>query len=220
MRHLSRFTGWRTYEHRVLASVDGKLVPIPINRTTINMLYGLNLTTDEQAANFLASRAEPVAQIRTSEDVVVSAVGRELYEKFFQGYTRKQWGIDPSGLDRSVTSRVPTRTNVDDRYFTDSFQAMPRLGYTHMFEHMLDHPGIDHRDPAPSSPTSRSGCSTTSVVFTGPVDEFFGHRFGKLPYRSLPFKHETLDTEEFQSVAVVNYPQPDVPTPASASTST
>ena len=210
VRHLSRFTGWRTYEHRVLASVDGKLVPIPINRTTINMLYGLNLTTDEQAANFLASRAEPTAQIRTSEDVVVSAVGRELYEKFFQGYTRKQWGIDPSGLDRSVTSRVPTRTNVDDRYFNDSFQAMPRLGFTHMFENMLDHKNITIETQTEFADV-RDRVLYDQLVFTGPVDEFFGHRYGKLPYRSLQFKHETHDMEEFQSVAVVNYPHPDVP---------
>ncbi len=210
VRHLSRFTGWRTYEHRVLASVDGKLVPIPINRTTINMLYGLNLTTDEQAANFLASRAEPVAQIRTSEDVVVSAVGRELYEKFFQGYTRKQWGIDPSGLDRSVTSRVPTRTNVDDRYFNDSFQAMPRLGFTNMFENMLDHKNITIETQTEFADV-KDRVLYDQLVFTGPVDEFFGHRFGKLPYRSLQFKHETHDMEEFQSVAVVNYPHPDVP---------
>ena len=210
VRHLSRFTGWRTYEHRVLASVDAKLVPIPINRTTINMLYGLNLTTDEQAAEFLASRAEPVAQIRTSEDVVVSAVGRELYEKFFQGYTRKQWGIDPSGLDRSVTSRVPTRTNVDDRYFNDSFQAMPRLGFTHMFENMLDHKNITIETQTEYADV-KDRVLFDQLVFTGPVDEFFGHRYGKLPYRSLKFHHETLNQEQFQPVAVVNYPHPDVP---------
>ncbi len=210
VRYLSRFTGWRTYEHRVLGSVRDKLVPIPINRTTLNKLYDLTLSTDDEAAAFLASRAEPVAQIRTSEDVVVSAVGRELYELFFQGYTRKQWGIDPSGLDRSVTSRVPTRTNVDDRYFTDSFQAMPRLGYTHMFENMLDHENITVETETEFAEV-RDRVLYDQLVFTGPVDEFFGHRFGKLPYRSLKFRHETLDQEEFQSVATVNYPHPDVP---------
>ena len=210
VRHLSRFTAWRTYEHRVLASVAGKLTPIPINRTTLNALYGLDLRSDEQAAAFLASRAEPVEKIRTSEDVVVSAVGRELYELFFQGYTRKQWGVDPSELDRSVTSRVPTRTNTDDRYFTDSFQAMPKLGFTHMFENMLDHDNI----------TVSTGVEFADVqaevlydrlVFTGPVDEFFDHRFGPLPYRSLRFEHQTHDMEQFQPVAVVNHPSPDTP---------
>lgn len=210
VRYLSRFTGWRTYEHRVLASVDGKLVPIPINRTTINALYGLSLSTDEEAAAFLAARAEPVAQICTSEDVVVSAVGRELYEKFFQGYTRKQWGVDPSQLDRSVTSRVPTRTNTDDRYFGDSFQAMPKLGFTRMFENMLDHDSITISTETDFAEV-RDEVLYDQLVFTGPVDEFFDHRFGPLPYRSLKFEHRTLDCEQFQPVAVVNYPHPDTP---------
>ena len=139
--YLSRFTKWRPYEHKVLAHVDEQLVPIPINLTTLERLYGLKLTPEDAEA-FLKSKAEPVAEIRTSEDVVVSTVGRELYEKFFRGYTRKQWGLDPSELDKSVTSRVPTRTNTDDRYFGDSFQNMPLHGYTRMFETMLDHPNI------------------------------------------------------------------------------
>src|SRR6266496_2800375 len=137
--YLSRFTDWRQYQHKVLASVDGQLVPIPINLDTINRLYGLNLNSF-QMEEFLQSRAEPKTEIRTSEDVVVSKVGRELYEKFFRGYTRKQWGLDPSELDAQVTARVPTRTNRDDRYFTDTYQAMPKHGFTRMFEKMLDHP--------------------------------------------------------------------------------
>ena len=210
VRHLSRFTAWRTYEHRVLASVNDKLVPIPINRTTLNALYGLDLRTDEQAAAFLASRAEPVERIRTSEDVVVSAVGRELYELFFQGYTRKQWGVDPSGLDKSVTSRVPTRTNTDDRYFGDSFQAMPKHGFTRMFENMLDHDNITVRTGVEFADV-RNDVLYDRLVFTGPVDEFFDHRFGPLPYRSLRFEHQTHDVEQFQPVAVVNHPSPDTP---------
>ena len=208
--YLSQFTSWRPYEHRVLAKVDGQLVPIPINRTTINRLYGLDLTTNEEAQAFLASRAEPVPVIETSEDVVISAVGRELYEKFFRGYTRKQWGLDPSQLDKSVTSRVPTRTNTDDRYFADKFQAMPADGYTKMFERMLDHPnidlllGVDYREAC-------GAYAHDHLVFTGPIDEYFGYRFGKLPYRSLRFEHETLETEWLQPVAVVNYPDEAVP---------
>src|SRR3954469_18664735 len=131
--YLSRFTAWRPYEHRVLASVDGQRVPIPINLDTINRLYGLNLTSFE-LEGFFQKVAEHVEVVKTSEDVVVKRVGRELYEKFFRGYTRKQWGLDPSELDASVTSRVPTRTNRDDRYFTDTYQAMPLHGYTRMFE--------------------------------------------------------------------------------------
>ena len=208
--YLSRFTEWRNYEHRVLASVDGMLVPIPINRTTLNRLYGLNLETEAEAAAFLAARAQPVEVVKTSADVVISAVGPELYEKFFRGYTRKQWGLDPSELDKAVTARVPTRTNTDDRYFADRFQAMPADGYTAMFERMLDHPnidlllGIDYAEARAAYPHGH-------LVFTGPIDEYFGYRFGKLPYRSLHFRHETIDQEWFQPVAVVNYPSEDVP---------
>ena len=209
--YLSQFTRWRPYEHRVLASIGGVgLVPMPINRTTLNRLYGLDLTSDAEAEAFLASRAEPVAQIRTSEDVVVSAIGRDLYQRFFRGYTRKQWGMDPSQLDKSVTARVPTRVNTDDRYFTDSFQAMPAEGYTRMFEAMLDHPlitiqtGVDFEEV-------RDEVAYDQLIFTGPIDEYFGHRFGPLPYRSLLFRHETLDQAWFQPVGTVNYPDEITP---------
>jgi len=208
--YLSRFTQWRQYEHRVLADVDGQLVPMPINRTTLNALYDLDLRTDADVDAFLASRAEPVEPIRTSADVVISKVGRELYETFFQGYTRKQWGMDPSELDKSVTARVPTRTNTDDRYFTDTHQAMPRDGFTRMFENMLDHPnidvmlGVEYRQVRDAYPHDH-------LVFTGPIDEYFDYRYGRLPYRSLQFRHETLDQEWLQPVAVVNYPDETVP---------
>ncbi len=202
--YLSRFTEWRSYEHRVLASVDGMLVPIPINLDTINKLYGLNLTSFE-VKEFLEKVRDKRDVLNTSEDVVVNAVGKELYEKFFKNYTRKQWGLDPSELDASVTARVPTRTSRDDRYFTDSFQAMPKHGYTRMFEKMLDNPNIkvllncDYREIVKT-------ISFGEMVYTGPIDEFFDYRYGKLPYRSLEFKHETHDKEQFQTAPVVNYP--------------
>ena len=208
--YLSRFTQWRPYEHRVLSAVDRKLVPVPINRTTINELYGLNLS-EAEVGSFLAARAEKVEEILTSEDVVVSTVGRELYETFFKGYTTKQWGLDPSQLDKSVTARIPVRTNDDDRYFTDQFQAMPLEGYTKMFERMLDHPNIcvmvatEFRDIADKVKAAEG------IVFTGPVDEYFDYRYGHLPYRSLQFKHVTFDQEQFQPVGVVNYPSTTVP---------
>jgi UDP-galactopyranose mutase len=202
--YLSRFTQWRQYQHRVLASVDGQLLPIPINLDTVNKMYGLSLTSF-QVEEFFESVAEKKEQIRTSEDVVVNKVGRELYEKFFRNYTRKQWGLDPSELDAAVTARVPTRTNRDDRYFTDNYQAMPLHGFTRMFENMLDHPNIkimlntDYRDIKEFVPYKE-------MIYTGPVDEFFDNRFGKLPYRSLEFKHETHDVEWYQEAPVVNYP--------------
>jgi UDP-galactopyranose mutase len=208
--YLSRFTTWRPYEHRVLAQVGDKLMPIPINRTTLNTLYGLSLASDAEAEAFLASRAEPVNMIRTSADVVISAVGHELYETFFRGYTRKQWGMDPSELDKSVTARVPTRTNCDDRYFTDSFQAMPAKGFTAMFTAMLKHPNIDVMTGVEFEDV-RQRVRFDNLVFTGPIDEYFGFRYGKLPYRSLEFRHETKDCEQFQPVAVVNHPSEATP---------
>ncbi len=207
--YLSRFTQWRPYEHRVRAQIRQELMPIPINRTTINAFFGVSLT-EAEVPGFLSCKAEPVPIIRTSADVVLSTVGRELYEAFFRGYTRKQWGVDPSELDKSVTARIPTRTNDDDRYFSDKFQMMPRLGFTHMFENMLDHPnitlmlGTDYRDVA-------NRINADHIVYSGPVDEYFGFCYGRLPYRSLRFEHRTLDTVTHQPVAVVNYPDPDVP---------
>jgi UDP-galactopyranose mutase len=208
--YLSQFTQWRPYEHRVLAHVRDKLVPVPINRTTLNTLYNANLKTDEEAAAFLAARAEPVADIQTSEDVVINAVGRELYELFFRGYTRKQWGLDPSELDKQVTSRIPTRTNTDDRYFTDTHQIMPLHGYTRMFERMLDHPLID-KALGTDFREVRSEVDAAHVIYTGPIDEYFDWRFGKLPYRSLRFVHSTIEKDQFQPVAVVNYPDTETP---------
>lgn len=202
--YLSRFTSWRQYQHRVRALVDGKLVPIPINLDTVNTLYGLELTSFE-LEEFFRERAEPRERIVTSEDVVVSKVGRDLYEKFFRGYTRKQWDLDPSELDASVTARVPTRTSRDDRYFSDTYQAMPLQGYTAMFRRMLDHPNIklmlntDYREVADLIPHRH-------MIYTGPVDAFFDHRFGRLPYRSLSFVFETHDRERVQEVGTENYP--------------
>lgn len=203
-RYLSRFTDWRPYEHRVLGSIDGQLVPIPINLTTINKLYGKNLTSSE-VVDFLASKAEARKPVLTSEDVVINAVGKELYEKFFRGYTKKQWDLDPSELDASVTARVPTRTNSDDRYFTDTFQAMPKHGYTEMFKKMLSHPNIhimlntNFRDIVNLIPHRK-------LIYTGPIDSYFDFRFGKLPYRSIDFRFETLDQEQYQDTGTVNYP--------------
>jgi UDP-galactopyranose mutase len=203
--YLSQFTRWRAYEHRVLACVTGELVPIPINLDTVNWLYGMDLDEAGMQA-YLASVREPRDPILTSEDIVLNAVGRDLYEKFFRGYTRKQWGLDPSELAASVAARIPTRCNRDDRYFTDAFQKMPAEGYTRMFERLLDHPrirvevGLDYFK-------YRTALRSRHVVFTGPVDAWFGHCFGALPYRSLRFEHEHLPAvAQYQPVGTVNYP--------------
>ncbi len=202
--YLSQFTAWRKFEHKVLAFVEGQLLPIPINLDTVNRLYGLKLDS-AGLEKFFASVREHVDPIRTSEDVVLNAVGRDLYEKFFRGYTRKQWGLDPSELSSQVTARIPTRTNRDDRYFGDTYQSMPLHGFTRMFENMLDHEnitlelGIDYRELKDSVPYRE-------MIYTGPIDEFFDFRYGQLPYRSLEFRHETHDMAVFQPGPVVNYP--------------
>jgi UDP-galactopyranose mutase len=202
---LSRFTAWRPYEHRVRSVVDGVAYPFPINRDTLNRLYGLNLDAAGAAAFFDRVR-EPRDPVRTSEDVVLNSVGRDLYEKFFLNYTRKQWGLEPSQLKAGVAARIPTRTNTDDRYFTDTYQAMPLHGYTKMFEAILDHPnstvstGVDFT-------TVGDRTRYDHVVYTGPIDAYFDFRFGRLPYRSLRFEHEYLpDVETYQETGTVNYP--------------
>ena len=202
--YLSRFTEWRSYEHRVLGVVDGKYYPFPINRDTINQLYGTDLDEAGVLA-FYESVREPRGDVRTSEDVVLSSVGRDLYEKFFLNYTRKQWGLDPSQLKAGVAARIPVRANTDDRYFTDTFQAMPAEGYTRMFERMLDHARI--RVDVNTEFDKASIEAYDHVVYTGPIDAFYECRFGRLPYRSLRFEHEHLeDVETFQATGTVNYP--------------
>jgi len=201
---LSRFTEWRPYEHRVRGVVDGELYPFPINRDTLNRLYGLELD-EAGAADFFERVREPRDPVLTSEDVVLNSVGRDLYEKFFLHYTRKQWGLDPSELKAGVAARIPVRTNTDDRYFTDTFQAMPRHGYTKMFEAMLDHPNISTEVGVDFADVRNRGFA--HVVYTGPIDAYFDYRYGRLPYRSLRFEHEHLPgVARYQETGTVNYP--------------
>lgn len=211
--YLSRFTGWRPYEHRVLADVEGTLVPVPINRSTVNLLHGKHFSTDAEVEAHLESLAVRPEQMLTSEDAVVGKVGHDLYEKLFRGYTRKQWDLDPRDLDASVCARIPVRFNDDDRYFTDSFQFMPAEGYTAMFERMLDHPRIDVELSMDFAEVS-DRISHRTLVWTGPIDAFYGYRFGKLPYRSLKFEFSSLSVapgEFAQPVGQVNFPDESVP---------
>jgi UDP-galactopyranose mutase len=203
--YLSIFTHWRFYEHRVLAKVGSDLYPLPINRLTLNRLYGLDLDEEGAAAYFERVR-QPKVELKTSEDVVLNSVGPDLCEKFFRGYTLKQWGMDLSELSAGVAARIPTRSNDDDRYFTDPFQFMPAHGYTAMFERMLDKPtltvrlGVDYLE-------ERASFQARHVIYTGPIDAFFGFHLGRLPYRSLAFEHQYLpDTERYQPVGTVNFP--------------
>ncbi len=202
--YLSQFTGWRFYEHRVLAKLDNKLYPIPINRTTINKLYNKNFTREEEVKRFYESIKEKRYPIENSEDIVISQVGIDLYEKFFKFYTKKQWDLDPSELSPSVCGRIPVRTNNDDRYFTDKYQFMPKDGYTKMFEKMLNQKNIeivlntDYKKII-------NDITFDKMIYTGPIDYYFDYKFGKLPYRSIKFEWENHKKEKNQEIAVVNY---------------
>jgi UDP-galactopyranose mutase len=205
LAYLSRFTGWRRHEHVVRAEVDGQLVPIPVNRETLRRLCRVPVASAAEAEALLARLREPIAAPANAEEAVLARVGRGLYEQLFAGYTRKQWGREPSTLAASVTARIPVRTDEDMRYFTDPFQGVPDRGYTAMVERILDHPlidvalGQDYRGVLDSVRFSR-------LVYTGPLDSFFDRAHGSLPYRSLRFRHETFDQEWWQPVQQVNYP--------------
>jgi UDP-galactopyranose mutase len=202
--YLSQFSQWHYCQYKILAYVDGQLLPFPVNLDTVNILYGLNLSSFE-LGKFFKKLRQPVRKIKTSEDVVVAQVGRELYEKFFKNYTRKQWGLDPSELDASVCARIPVRNNRDGRYFNDKYQAMPKHGYTEMFKKLISHPNI-HLLLKTDYKEILNFVKFNKMVFTGPIDEYFDYKFGRLPYRSLRFEFETLAQEWYQPVSQVNYP--------------
>jgi UDP-galactopyranose mutase len=202
---LSRFTKWREYEHKVKAFVQGKLLPFPINVDTINLLYGTSFTPQNIEEEFFTKLKTTNANITSSRDVVVSQVGEELYELFFKNYTLKQWGIPAEELDKEVAGRIPVRYNWDDRYFTDTYQGMPRQGYTQLVRNMLAHSNIQLLLNTDYE-TIKTQIDYGQLIYTGPIDSYFNFRYGQLPYRSLRFEFATLPVEYFQSVAVVNYP--------------
>lgn len=201
--YLSVFTEWRPCEYRIRASIDGNLYTFPINRNTLNEFFGVSLATEKDVEEFLASKKEKIENPQNAEEQVLSLVGREIYESFFKNYTKKQWGIDPKNLDASVTARIPIRFNDDDRYVGDKFQAMPLNGYNKLFQKMLD--GIEVRLGAEFDDVKNS-VSFDNLIFTGPIDEFFGYKYGKLPYRSLRFEFENHNKEFYQGWSQINYP--------------
>ena len=203
-KYLSQYTEWNKYVHRVMAKVNGKDVFLPLNLVTMEQLYDRKFTK-HSLCRFLETRRSKIDKISNARDVVVSQVGEELYELFFKNYSKKQWGVHPHELDPQVTQRLPLRFNRDTRYFTDKYQGIPKDGYTQMFEQMLDNGnihlllGVDFKDIMHS-------ITFDNLIFTGPIDYFFDHVYGKLPYRSLTFEFKTLNVEQYQDVAVVNYP--------------
>lgn len=202
--YLSMFTEWRFYEHKVLANNQGELFPIPINRITINKFFGINLKTEEEVKRFLLTKAEKRFPILNSEDIIINQVGRELFEAFFKNYTKKQWNLFPHELSPSVCGRIPVRFNDDCRYFTDKYQFMPKDGYTKMFEKMLSHKNIEivlDTDYKNITDTNKFD----KLIYTGQIDSFFDTMHGELPYRSIRFEYENLDTEFYQGSAQTNY---------------
>lgn len=208
-KYVNRFAEWQPYEHRVLAKVDGKLVPVPVNITTVNTLFDLDLRTEEEMKAWLATHQVPNAQPQNGREAALARVGEVLYTKIFKNYTRKQWDKWPEELDASVLNRIPVRTTFDDRYFADTYQALPVGGYTKLFENMLSHPNITVKLETDFFDIKDQIKGFQKMFYTGPIDRFFEFKKDvqeKLEYRSLRFEHETLDQESYQGHAVINYP--------------
>jgi UDP-galactopyranose mutase len=204
--YLSGFTSWHPYEHRVLSWVDSACVPVPVNIDTVNMLTGADIRDEAEMKAWLAKNVVPIDDPANSEESALARVGPLLYEKLFKNYTIKQWSLHPRELDAAVMDRIPVRTDHDDRYFSDAFQAMPECGYTAMFERMLDHENIRVLTGTDFFSARDTLVRHGLLVFTGPIDRFFDYRYGRLQYRSLYFRHRTLDMEFFQPRAQINYP--------------
>jgi UDP-galactopyranose mutase len=206
-KYLSQFTGWNDYKHKVVALHKGKYYPMPINRTTINRFYRVSLSTPEEAINFLKDKAVSLDRIENSRDVVVSKFGTELYEAFVRNYSKKQWGLFPEEMDRSVLERLPVRYDDNPYYFDDPYQGMPSRGFTPMFERMLK--GIKVIKGKDFF-AGRKKLLAEKIIYTGRLDQFFGYRFGRLDCRCMRFVLKELGMQSFQPNSVVNYSDPDV----------
>lgn len=205
--YLNRFSEWDTYEHKVLSYVDGKLVPIPVNIETVNTLFNETIATESEMISWLKNNCEKIENPINSEESAISRVGKVLYKKMFKNYTKKQWDLYPAELDAAVMNRIPVRTNFEERYFSDTYQAMPRKGYTTLFQNMLDHPNIEVRLNTDFFHVKDDLPKWDKLFFSGRIDDYFNEeQLERLQYRSLNFSFETLDQEQFQSVATVNYP--------------
>jgi UDP-galactopyranose mutase len=206
--YLSNFTVWRPYEHRVLGLVEGKLVPIPFNLDSLAALFPEEFAARTENAlitQYGFGKKIPILKLRESDHPAIRDLAEYVYRNVFEGYTIKQWQLQPEELSPSVTARVPVRISRDGRCFQDTHQAIPLHGYTALFRRMLDHPNIEivlDRDWKPAA----SGNDEGRVLFTGEIDELLGHRFGPLAYRSLRFEERTLQEVQHQPVGTVNYP--------------
>ncbi len=202
--YLGQFTEWHPVEYRILSWTQGRHWQFPINLNTFEQLLG-RPSTSEEMAETLAKWRVPIEKPANSEEVIVSQVGWQLYEMFFKNYTKKQWKREPRELDASVCGRIPVRTDRDNRYLSEKFQALPSKGYTAMFQRILDHPNIEVRLRTEYRDALRE-VKYGHLIYTGPIDEFYDFSLGRLPYRSLRFEPETLQQEYFQPAMQVNYP--------------
>jgi len=204
--YVSQFSEWVEYEHKVLSYVNNKLVPVPVNIHTVNKLFDLNISCTEEMDKFLDNEVEKFTKISNSEESALSRVGLRLYNLLFKNYTKKQWDQDPANLDPLVLNRIPVRNSFDDRYFTDKYQAMPKYGYTKLFEKMILNSNIDLRLETDYFEIKNS-IKFKKMFFTGPIDRFFENEISeKLQYRSLRFEFENIDQEFYQSTAQINFP--------------
>jgi UDP-galactopyranose mutase len=205
--YVQRYSKWIPWEHKVLANVDNKLVPIPVNINTVNQIFGLSISNEKEMNEFLESKQIKYDNITNSEEMCKSRVGEELYEKLFKYYTKKQWDKYPDELDKSVTERIPVRNNFDDRYFTDKYQYLPEDGYTNFISNILKHPNIKIMLNTDYNEIKQNINERTLIFFTGPIDQYF-EKYGlpKLEYRSINFKRQNLDVDYYQKNSVINYP--------------
>jgi UDP-galactopyranose mutase len=212
--YVNRFAKWYPWEHKVLAKVDGQLVPVPVNISTVNKVFGLHIRTEEEMSQWLEQNRAHISFPSNGKEAALSKVGEVLYEKMFRNYTKKQWDKYPEELDASVLNRIPVRTNFDDRYFTDKYQALPEGGYTRMFNKILSHSNITVRLKTDYFSIREKITGYEKLFYTGPIDQFFGFTQSlneKLEYRSIRFVKETIDAEYFQENSVINYPGSEVP---------
>ena len=206
-KYVNKFSKFRNYEHRVLSNVDDKLVPVPVNINTMNKLFNLNIKNEKEMKSWLTKNTEKIKDPKNSEEAALARVGKNLYEKLFKEYTKKQWDLWPKELDAEIMNRIPIRTNFEDRYFTDIYQAVPQKGYTKLFNKMVNNKNIKILLNTEWNEVKNSIKTYEKLFFTGQIDRFFGdNKKNRLQYRSLTFKHKTINIKQYQPVAQVNYP--------------
>ena len=206
--YLSRFTTWLPYVHRVRARLGNELVPLPVNLDTVKALYPRHdaILVQRRLISLIGMDARvPVLRLIDHPDALLREFGQRAYDSIFLKYTVKQWGMLPEQIDRAVTGRVPIVVSREDRYFPDTYQGIPADGYTAMVERMLDHPNITVALDTEHSELEKLA-TFDRMIYTGPIDEFFHHEHGPLPYRSLRFEHRNISVDRVQPVAVVNHP--------------